>query len=87
MPSQVEEEVRNMLEFLKYVYELFGFTFELVLATRPEKFIGDVELWNRAEDMLKLALESFTVVVLFVWWKVYSITCREKVAMKRMAGL
>jgi threonyl-tRNA synthetase len=60
MPSQVESEVKNMLEFLKYVYELFGFTFELVLSTRPEKFIGDIDLWNKAEEELKRALEDFT---------------------------
>jgi threonyl-tRNA synthetase len=70
MPSQVESEVKNMLEFLKYVYELFGFTFELVLSTRPEKFIGDIDLWNKAEEELKRALEDFTVckvdVLLFV---------------------
>eukprot|EP00871_Galdieria_phlegrea_P005862 jgi/Galph1/763/GphlegSOOS_G5533.1 len=60
MASQVESEVLNLLEFLKHVYELFGFTIMLVLSTRPEKFIGDIELWNKAENELKRALESFT---------------------------
>lgn len=41
------------------MYGLFGFSFKLKLSTRPESFIGDVAIWNMAEDKLRLALDSF----------------------------
>ena len=41
------------------MYDLFGFTFELNLSTRPEKFLGKVETWDKAEEMLTHALDQF----------------------------
>jgi threonyl-tRNA synthetase len=41
------------------VYGLFGFPFKLMLSTRPEKYLGDIETWNIAEDRLRKALDSF----------------------------
>jgi len=43
--------MRGALDFLKTVYETFGFTFKLFLSTRPEKYLGDVEMWNDAEKV------------------------------------
>ncbi|KTW29177.1 threonine-tRNA ligase [Pneumocystis carinii B80] len=57
--DQVKEEIVNCFEFLKYVYEVFGFSFRLKLSTRPEKFIGDIETWNLAEKSLESALNDF----------------------------
>lgn len=59
-PEQVEAEVVQYLHFMKHVYDVFGFAFELELSTRPEKYIGAVELWDRAESMLERALVQFT---------------------------
>jgi threonyl-tRNA synthetase len=47
------------LEFLKHVYGVFGFTFELKLSTRPDSFLGEIETWNLAENQLEQALNSF----------------------------
>jgi threonyl-tRNA synthetase len=47
------------LDFLKHVYGIFGFTFELKLSTRPEKFLGEIDTWNQAESQLEQALKSF----------------------------
>jgi len=47
------------LEFLKSVYEIFGFTFDLKLSTRPENFLGEIETWNKAEKALEEALNEF----------------------------
>ncbi len=44
---------------MKHVYGIFGFTFELKLSTRPEKFLGEIDTWNRAESQLEQALNSF----------------------------
>ncbi|CAG8585229.1 6274_t:CDS:10 [Diversispora eburnea] len=57
--DQVEEEINSALEFLKHVYTIFGFTFELNLSTRPEKHLGTIEVWNEAEKRLEDALNKF----------------------------
>jgi threonyl-tRNA synthetase len=57
--SQVKQEIKGCLEFLKYVYGIFGFTYELRLSTRPETYLGEVEVWNRAEQNLEEALNEF----------------------------
>ncbi|KAJ1723955.1 threonyl-tRNA synthetase [Coemansia erecta] len=57
--DQVKSEITGVLRFLEDVYSIFGFTFELELSTRPEKFLGEVEVWNRAEKQLEDALNEF----------------------------
>lgn len=54
--EQIKDEIKGALEFLKHVYEIFGFTFNLVLSTRPEKYLGDIEMWNQAEKVSALIL-------------------------------
>lgn len=56
--GQVKDEVRAALDFISYVYEIFGFTFDLKLSTRPEKFLGDIETWDKAEAALTEALNE-----------------------------
>lgn len=48
---QIKEEMSGCLDFLKCVYDTLGFTFELQLSTRPEKFLGEIELWDDAEKV------------------------------------
>lgn len=57
--SQIKDEVRGVLDFLQYAYDVFGFTFELELSTMPEKHLGDLETWQRAEAALAEALNAF----------------------------
>uniref|UniRef100_A0A2N9GPI6 threonine--tRNA ligase n=1 Tax=Fagus sylvatica TaxID=28930 RepID=A0A2N9GPI6_FAGSY len=57
--SQIKDEVRGVLEFIKYVYDVFGFTFDLKLSTRPEKYLGDLATWEKAEAALAEALDEF----------------------------
>uniref|UniRef100_A0A8C7ZWI1 threonine--tRNA ligase n=1 Tax=Oryzias sinensis TaxID=183150 RepID=A0A8C7ZWI1_9TELE len=47
--DQIESEMKGCLDFLRGVYNVFGFSFQLHLSTRPEKYLGDVEVWNQAE--------------------------------------
>lgn len=58
-PDQIKEEMAGCLDFLRCIYTVFGFTFQLRLSTRPEKFLGDVEQWNEAEQQLKESLDEF----------------------------
>ncbi|KAI8320317.1 YIL078Wp-like protein [Martensiomyces pterosporus] len=57
--DQVGSEMKGALDFLRNVYGIFGFTFELELSTRPEKFLGEVAVWDRAEKQLAAALDEF----------------------------
>nr|CDS31553.1 Threonyl tRNA synthetase C [Hymenolepis microstoma] len=56
--DQIENEIDNALKFLQNIYGIFGFTFELFLSTRPEDFLGSVELWDRAEKQLENSLNT-----------------------------
>jgi threonyl-tRNA synthetase len=57
--DQIGEEMQGALSFLSHMYNIFGFNFKVNLSTRPEKFLGDIEVWNRAEKQLSEALDKF----------------------------
>jgi len=57
--DQIVEEIRGVLDFVNFVYNIFGFTFELELSTRPEDKMGDDETWDKAEGALAQALDEF----------------------------
>jgi threonyl-tRNA synthetase len=57
--DQIKQEIEGLFDFLSTVYSLFGFTFKLLLSTRPEKYMGELEVWNKAEATLKEALDGF----------------------------
>lgn len=57
--DQITEEVTAALEFMKFVYDIFGMTYKLELSTRPKKALGDKELWDKAEASLAAAMDSF----------------------------
>lgn len=57
--EQIEEEIKGCLQFLQSVYSTFGFSFQLNLSTRPENFLGEVELWDEAEKQLQNSLVEF----------------------------
>lgn len=57
--DQIEGEIKGCLDFLRTVYNVFGFTFKLKLSTRPEKFLGEPEVWNTAEKQLENSLNEF----------------------------
>ena len=57
--DQITQEIEGLFDFLKCIYGLFGFPFKLMLSTRPEKFLGDIETWDVAESKLKAALDRF----------------------------
>lgn len=41
----------SSLDFLRHVYTVFGFTFHFRLSTRPEKYLGELEMWENAEKV------------------------------------
>ncbi|CAG5130135.1 unnamed protein product [Candidula unifasciata] len=56
--DQVKEEIRSCLDFLKYIYGTFNFTFSLRLSTRPEKYLGEKSVWDEAEKQLEESLNE-----------------------------
>ena len=58
-----QEEIVGALDFLNCVYGIFGFTYEVRLSTRPEQYLGEIEVWDRAEKALEEALDSSGIAV------------------------
>jgi len=56
--DQIEDEYRKILEIADRFYSLFGLTYRLRLATRPEKFLGAPETWDKAEAALRRILDE-----------------------------
>lgn len=57
-PAQIKDEVHNIIAFTKNIMELFGFSYEMELSTRPKKSIGSDEVWESATDSLKQSLDQ-----------------------------
>lgn len=58
MPEQIEQEINSSFDFLRSVYGTLGFDFKMELSTRPDKYLGDLAVWDRAEAMLTNALNA-----------------------------
>jgi threonyl-tRNA synthetase len=56
--KQVPEEVRKFVALLDQVYKSVGLEYTAKFATRPPQRIGDDALWDRAESLLRSALDS-----------------------------
>lgn len=57
LPEQIKDEIKGVIDFIDYVYNMFGFKYHIELSTRPEeKFIGAIELWDKATEALKEAV-------------------------------
>ncbi|MBI2064347.1 MAG: threonine--tRNA ligase [Candidatus Yanofskybacteria bacterium] len=61
LPNQTKVEVVKIIKTVSDFYALFGFETTYVLATRPEKFPGEMVDWDYAEKVLKEALEKSKV--------------------------
>lgn len=60
-PEQLNDEILNIINFVRDVMGIFGFEYTMELSTRPEKSIGTDEDWDRATNALKKALEDLGV--------------------------
>lgn len=56
--DQIAEEYLRIFEITQRFYSIFDIEYCFRLGTRPEKFMGDVESWNRAEKELKHILKN-----------------------------
>jgi threonyl-tRNA synthetase len=56
--DQLEDEVAGVLELALFMVDTFGFkNYSIYLSTRPEKYAGDLKVWEEATDTLARALK------------------------------
>ena len=58
MPDQVQSEVAALLAMLDDIYRTFQLSYDIRLSTRPEAYLGGIDVWNAAEDALRQALAA-----------------------------
>ena len=56
--DMIESEIDDILSIADEIYKTFGITYRAEFSTRPEDFMGDIELWNDAERVLKNILDK-----------------------------
>jgi threonyl-tRNA synthetase len=56
-PDQIGSEIEALLEEVRESYGWVGLTPRLTFGTRPDKALGDLALWERAEGLIREALE------------------------------
>jgi len=59
--EQIQEEIHGMVEYARYLYDLFGLSARAELSTRPEKRLGTDDQWDRAEAALEAALKRHEI--------------------------
>ena len=57
-PNQIKDVVLDVVEFVDSVMKKFNFNYSMEISTKPDKAIGDDEVWDIATQGLKDALES-----------------------------
>lgn len=58
-PDQIEEEIKILIDNIYNIYKTFGFTdIKIELSTRPDQKVGSEDIWDKAENALKSALDS-----------------------------
>jgi threonyl-tRNA synthetase len=58
-PDQLEDEIVHIFELNLHILRSFGFSdYDIYLSTRPTKYVGSDENWEKATEALKLALEN-----------------------------
>ena len=55
---QIKDEIKKVIEMVDEVYNTFDFKYKVELSTRPEKALGSVEMWDKATNDLKEALDD-----------------------------
>lgn len=56
--EQIAGEIKQILEIAKEIYGVFKLPYIFTLSTRPDDFMGEIEVWNKAEAELKSVLDE-----------------------------
>ncbi len=58
LPSQIKEELRGVIDLMEIIYSCFDFNYNVELSTKPEKAMGSDQLWDKATEALKTAIDD-----------------------------
>jgi threonyl-tRNA synthetase len=50
--DQIEDEIVKLIKFIDRIYSVFNLSYKIELSTRPEKYIGEIEVWDKSEKAL-----------------------------------
>ena len=56
--EQIKDEIMDIISIADEIYKTFGLTYRAEFSTRPDDFMGDIEVWNKAEAALKEILDA-----------------------------
>ncbi|MAG44814.1 threonine--tRNA ligase [bacterium] len=56
--DQIEQEIKSIIKLVDKIYKKFGLKYKAYLSTRPDDYMGDIKLWNKAEAKLKKILKQ-----------------------------
>ena len=56
--DQIESEIGDIMDIAGELYGTFGLTYIAELSTRPDDFMGEIAVWDRAEAALKNILDK-----------------------------
>ncbi|MBQ3974918.1 MAG: threonine--tRNA ligase [Lachnospiraceae bacterium] len=56
--NMIEAEIKDIMDIADQIYSTFGITYRAEFSTRPDDFMGDIEVWNQAEASLKKILDD-----------------------------
>ncbi len=60
--DQLGDEIADVLELARFMIDTFGFTnYRVLLSTRPEKYVGSLQVWEESTDILKQALSRLNI--------------------------
>ncbi|WP_181881815.1 threonine--tRNA ligase [Helicobacter sp. MIT 14-3879] len=57
-PSQIKNEIVNIVKFASKIMDTFNFKYEMEISTKPSKYIGNDDIWEKSTNALKEALET-----------------------------
>ncbi len=56
--EQIEEQIIEVVDFVDKIMNTFEFDYKMMISTKPEKAVGDDEIWDQATQALKNAMDK-----------------------------
>ena len=60
-PDQIASEIKGVLDIVSETFGMFNMAYDVELSTRPEEFVGEIDVWDQAEAALQQALNDYGV--------------------------
>ena len=55
--EQIEEQIIEIVDFIDKIMSTFGFEYQMMISTKPDKAVGDDAIWETATNALKTAMD------------------------------